>query len=685
MNFDISFGLSWYLILLGIILIVSLVYLSYFYRSNTGLNPRQRYILSSLRALALFSVLFLVAKPVVEISKQVIHKPIIAIVQDNSSSIPISFKDKNLERNSNALIKKLQKSINAELLRFRFGQKVVESDSLDFTGKYTDISAALNYVKNYFSNENLQAVVLVSDGIYNKGYKPEYTAEKFDVPVFSLGTFPDKKFKDAKIENISYNSIAYKKSQNLVKLKITKQNIESKYVVVSCRLDGMQIYTKKISVKAHGTEIEIPVQFKEKGIHILNFKITEFPGEISFDNNKSTIAIRVLDKRNKVLIVSSAPHPDVAALKESLESNFNIEVKTVLLSKMTKKPDADLIIYHQLPDYKSSDKWNKYLAKAASIKPALFILGKNADFNAFNRLKKGITIKLKSRQKDASYFSYNELQSKLSVNKTFLQLIKEAPPLFMPYANYQLNTDSKVIFYREYKGIKTTEPCMIYSPINKAYVFSTTGLWKWRLEDKKQYGLSTHFNEFINQIVLDLLQSKKRKNLLNYEPIVYEKEQVLFEYLHTDSLHKIVDLPQIKLISSQKIYKFKKISNKKYILTINRLELGKHPFLFESRMQSGAKFREKGEIHVLENKIEARNLKPDDLVMKKLAYKTGGSFVSWENRTDIVDSIQQKAKLKSIITTEKQIDDFIFNRWFFFVIFLLFVIEWALRKYWSLD
>ena len=685
MNFDISFGLSWYLILFGIILIVSLVYLSYFYHNNTGLDQKQKYILSFLRALALFSVLFLVAKPVVEISKQVIHKPIIAIIQDNSSSIPISFNDKNLESKSKALITKFQNSTNIELHRFRFGQNVVESDSMDFNDKYTDISAALSYIKNYFSNENLQAIVLVSDGIYNKGYNPEYTAEKIDIPIFSLGQFRNKKFKDAKIEDISYNPIAYKGSRNLVKLKISKQNIESKSVVVSCRLDGKQIFSKKINIKAHSNEIEFPVHFKEKGIHILNFKITEFPGEISYDNNKSTIAIRVLDKRNKVLIVSSAPHPDIAALKESLESNFNIEVKAVLLSKMTKIPDTDLIIYHQLPDYKNKDKWNKYLAKAASTKPSLFILGKNTDYNAFNRLKKGITIKLKSKQKDASYFSYNDLQTKLSVNNTFLQLIKDAPPLFMPYANYQYNTDSKVIFYREYKNIKTTEACMIYSPTSKAYVISTTGLWKWRVEDKKQYGLSTHFNEFINQIALDLLQSKKRKNVLNYEPIVYDKEQVLFEYLHTDSLQKITALPQLKLISSRKVYTFQKISNKKYTLTINALQLGKHPFLFESRFQSGAKFREKGEIHVLENKIETRNLKPDDLMMKKLAYKTGGSFVSWENRNAIVDSIRKKAKLKSIITTEKQIDDFIFNKWFFFIIFLLLVLEWALRKYWSLD
>src|SRR5690606_32987069 len=70
--------------------------------------------------------------------------------------------------------------------------------------------------------------------------------------------------------------------------------------------------------------------------------------EHTIKNNYRSFYIEVLDARNKILILSGAPHPDVSALKSVLEKDENMEVETQLIEKWEPNlKNVDLIIWHE--------------------------------------------------------------------------------------------------------------------------------------------------------------------------------------------------------------------------------------------------------------------------------------------------------------------------------------------------
>src|ERR1039458_9599962 len=82
-------------------------------------------------------------------------------------------------------------------------------------------------------------------------------------------------------------------------------------------------------------------------------KLSDVDGEVSFANNVKDIFIDVLDGRQKILILADAPHPDVAAIKNALESNENYEVNSFIANDFDKSlVGYNLVILDQLPSSK---------------------------------------------------------------------------------------------------------------------------------------------------------------------------------------------------------------------------------------------------------------------------------------------------------------------------------------------
>ena len=74
-------------------------------------------------------------------------------------------------------------------------------------------------------------------------------------------------------------------------------------------------------------------------------------------NNNQSFVIDVIDNREKVLILANTPHPDIAAIEQSISSTQTYEVEVALLNDFTKplKPYS-LIILHQITSLPQSIK-----------------------------------------------------------------------------------------------------------------------------------------------------------------------------------------------------------------------------------------------------------------------------------------------------------------------------------------
>ena len=72
---------------------------------------------------------------------------------------------------------------------------VSDFDTLAFDEQLTDMSSVLQSIERKYYKRNVGAVVLLSDGLYNRGFAPDYIAEHFPFSIYSvvLGETTDRK------------------------------------------------------------------------------------------------------------------------------------------------------------------------------------------------------------------------------------------------------------------------------------------------------------------------------------------------------------------------------------------------------------------------------------------------------------------------------------------------------------
>ena len=114
----------------------------------------------------------------------------------------------------------------------------------------------------------------------------------------------------------------------------------------------------------YGKEIVQEKKFKtlKKGIHKVTFidkanekGIMEYKVVISSEkidknllNNSKKTAVEVIDYSQKILILSSGSHPDIAALNWALEDQLKSKVTTFQIDDFNGKiSDYDLLIFHK--------------------------------------------------------------------------------------------------------------------------------------------------------------------------------------------------------------------------------------------------------------------------------------------------------------------------------------------------
>ena len=82
--------------------------------------------------------------------------------------------------------------------------------------------------------------------------------------------------------------------------------------------------------------ILLEIDAKQVGLQHYHVALTPIKGEVTEANNAQDFFVDVIDQRQKILILSNSPNPDIAAIKESLEKNDNYEVESSLASELHK-------------------------------------------------------------------------------------------------------------------------------------------------------------------------------------------------------------------------------------------------------------------------------------------------------------------------------------------------------------
>ncbi|MDB4582879.1 hypothetical protein N9164_06980 [Draconibacterium sp.] len=693
----ISFGTKYWFILLisiGFATIGIVLLLYYKSKENRELSKQQVRILAILRFFSVFTISILLLSPFIRNLKKITQKPIIIAAWDNSESIvstpdSVQISDK-LNRFRDSLVNELQKSYS--VIEYSFGESAYQFESLKFSDKKSDYSELINFVADNHFNENIGALIIAGDGIYNQGKNPVNLANDINFPIYTIGFGDTAIVVDSRIQNIRTNRTSFSGNRFPVEVDVQFSKLNGKPLKLSVLQNNKELSSVVITPanENYFYSTEFVLEAGTPGLKHYTILIETTDNERNTRNNKSGFVINVLENKQKILILSEGPHPDIGAIKNTLDLQ-----KTYEVSVFTEEPfpsnlsEFNLLILNQLP---TSGKSVAEILKTADKNriPVLFIVGNKTFIPQFNVLNTGSSITPLAGSDESAQATLNTIYATFNLSDDFKELLPEFPPLQVPFADFEMEPEFTPLFYQKLVNIETSKPLIATGNRygrKTGFIFGE-GIWRWRLYDYYINQSQARFNELINQLVQYLALRENEDNfIVEFNPVYTEIDDVVLNaQVYNDAFERItseevtIDIQN----ANGEEYNFTfDIQGNNYYLNAGHLPTG--DYTFSSNVKIGNEtFNETGSFTIVSVNLENVVTRANHNMLYQLAENSNGKFYLPNNTNQIISEIKNNNQLKTTSYFQEMVYDLLNLRWIFFVTLFLLSMEWFLRKFWGI-
>jgi len=694
----ISFGVKyWFIILLAAIIAALGVALLLYFRNkeNNELSKNRVWFLMSLRFFSFFIIAFLLLSPFIKNLKKIIRNPVIIAAWDNSSSI-ISTPDSVKIATEIAKIReniKNELSSTYSLVEYSFGQKTRLLEEFRFEEKRTDYSELINVVIDNHFNENIGALILVGDGIYNQGKNPVNMMNDVNFPVYTIGFGDTTEIVDSRVQDIRVNRTSFSGNKFPVEVDTRFSKLKGKTIRISIIHEKQEI--ESVAVTPPNENYFYTHQFildaGQPGLKHFTIKTERVENERNTKNNQAGFVINVLDKKQKILILSDGPHPDIGALKNTLDLQTTYDV-----SVFTEEPfpanlvDFNLIILNQLPTSGKSAADIITNAQKSRI-PILFIVGNKTFLPQLNALTQGAQIKPLAGSGEEAQAILNPGYVIFNLSEDFREILTRFPPLQVPFAEYELQPGFTPLFYQKIMNIETAKPLLATGTLNSrktGFIFGE-GIWRWRLFNYYANQNHTLFNELINQLIQYLALRQNEDNfIIDFKPVYAETDEIIFKGEVYNDLFERINTQEVNLkIQNATGEEFDftfDLQGNDYILNAGHFRAGNYNFT--ASVEIGEKTAtETGKFAITPVNFENLDLRANHNLLFQLAAESGGKFYLPNQSEQLIADLQNNNRLKATSYFQEMINELLNLKWMFFVALLLLSVEWFLRKFWGLN
>ena len=669
-------------------------FLLYYKNRNTVYDRRTKQIMYILRGVAVSLIAFLLLSPMLRLTVKQTEKPIILVGIDNTESI-ISTPDSNFysttfKKNYANFVQQLQR--NYEVVNYAIGDKaqlIHEPTALNFNEKTTHLASFFEEINNYYTNRNVGAVVLFTDGIFNEGANPLYLAEKQKSPVYTVGMGNTEEQPDLFVANVVYNKQTFLGNLFPVEIKIAATRLAGKHTTLSISEGEQNIFTKNIDI--HGNNffetVRLTLTAKEKGGHRYKVELTPVDNEISTKNNSCSFFIEVVDQREKIAIIYQSPHPDISAIKNALETSDRYQIDLFSTDKLPSNTDGYvLFILHQLPS--ANQQVNNLITKIQAAGSACwYIVGETTNLSAFNSLNLGLNILQNKELRNESMPTFNDNFVSFTFSDEAKKMLSKLPPVNTPFGEYKSAVSSNTFLYQKINNVTTSYPLFIFNENNagKTGIFIGTGIWQWKIYNYLYANNHDVFNEIINKTAL-FLSAKGDKSFfrLMVKNVYNENAPVEFTAELYNESYELRNDPDVEFHYTDKEGKkydlqFSK-QNNGYFLSLGKLPAGTYSWSANTKFGDKS-YSKSGVFTVQEILLETLNLVADHSLLQNISASTGGEFYTANNFSALENDIRKNENIKTIASYQKRYSLFLNSWWYFMSIILLFGVEWFMRKW----
>ncbi|MCQ2958836.1 MAG: hypothetical protein MJ198_01425 [Bacteroidales bacterium] len=655
-----------------------------------------RRLLFFLRAAGVFILLLLLLSPFLEIRKNKIEKPTVLVLHDNSASIVLQkdssfYRTKYLSDYKNFL-ENLSEDFSVE--EYLYSDVLVADSSLNFQGKETNMSSALQELASQYYNQNVGALILASDGIYNSGENPKYAIQNFpsQMPIYTVALGDTVQGRDNLISSVLHNKIAFRETPFIVKISVESHALKGTNSKIIVKEGDTKIF--ETSLFSNDEQVyktfDCKLQSKETGEKIYTVEIECHEGEVNVVNNRYSFAVDVLESRQKIVLLYDAVHPDIAAVRRAIESNKNYECSVISLAD-EEVPDlrsCNCVVLCGLPS--SQGKGKKIVDEISkSGIPCLLLYNSTSPVEMLNYMNCGVELMNFRKSYDEVKPKINSDFSLFSVDESTKSLLEVVPPLISPFGTYKISEQSKIFASQMVGNIEVDRPLIAFSTMQNSKIGFVLGegLWRWRMMDFKQNGSFAAFDSFINKIVAYLALTEKRELFaVNGEQIFYDNKNVNFTAeLYDKSFEPMPDQEITMIITNEKgveyPYSFSS-AEKFYTLNAGKYPQGKYHYQASVTLD-GKELKKSGNFHVLELLTEYKQICADHELLRSLSESTDGKLFYPNEFDDLLQEIRRNRNIVAVSHTTKNRSLMIDLPFVLILILSIVSIEWFLRKYYA--
>ena len=671
-------------------LLLGVLYAWLMYRNPVSISNQSRWLLAGLRTLAVFFIAFLLISPLIKSVTYQLQKPLVLIAQDNSSSIS-AFKPKGFnvaQFNSQLAGLKSLLGNDYEVREFNFDRNLHTGLATSYQGKQTNIAAAVHELTERFVNQNIGALVLATDGLYNQGTDPQYETRNLKTSIYTIALGDTVTRRDLLISNVNYNKTAFLGNDFMLEVLAEAYQSQGESLRLSVTEDGRTVFTQNITVNNNAFRKVIPVKLNadKKGIHQFAVKLAPVSNELSVQNNVETVYIEVLDARQKILLAYASPHPDISVIKQLVERNKNYELKAVTTDKLSavKLSDYGLIILYQIT---AGDNLALKAFTEQSKVPLWYIAGAQTDLSDFNQEQSTIRI-IAGRTDVQEEFAVPVAGFSLfTLTDSAQNKINRLPPLLAPFGNYGSAASASVLLKQKIGSVTTTFPLLAFNEADgrRSAVLAGEGLWRWNLAEYQEFGSHAAMEELFSQSIQYLTANANRQRFRAYaaKNVFDEGENVLLNAeLYNDAL-QLVNAPDVNITlknNSGKSYSYLfSRAGQSYQLNAGVLPVGNYSYTANSKLGKQA-FTAKGQFTIKALNLESRQSTANHQLLYSIAKQSGGKMLQPVQINQLASLIRKNENIKTIVYDDQRYSDLIDSKWLFVLILALLSTEWFLRK-----
>jgi len=698
-NISFSFSYNLFFYVLGIIGIFFLTYFNYKITIPV-ISNKLKYLLFFIRFIALSLLLFLIFEPILSLSNKTEIELKNLVFIDNSSSI--SAKDSLLNKNKiNELITNLKDNLTGETEFYQFGRNVskLNADSLVFNEPLTNYYKIIEQIKK--SADNVNSVILVSDGIINDGINPVNSIEKLGIPFFTVPIGDTSTFRDVSIQKITHNDFIYSNTTSNIEVYVANNQLSNSNTKISFFENNKLIQTKDLTLSNTGIDkLEFEYTPKTAGEKKLTFSVSEIGNDKNPHNNKFIEFINVLDSKIKIALLSSSPSSDVSFVYNSLKQNENYNVKlfqqvgtqTLNGQNIYKELDsAKIVILAGFPSaFTNSDLISKVKAIIEKGTPFFFINSVGTDLTKLKAFDQYLPFTIRKEIKRnilVQPFIVTPIHSILSTQgENAINQWNDLPPVYKTESEIIAKSEAEIIAKTKIQNIPTESPLILTRAIGKyrALVILNNELWKWKLANSNKN--STLFDSFINSSIqwLNVHENQKQLNVKTSKKIYAIGEPIDFLGSAYDESFNPVENAEIKVVlkmqKDSKEFLMESIGNGQYQSLLSELSSGNYSFTAVGKIANKTIGQAKGIFSIGELNLEKMVTKQNLDLLQSYAGLSGGKLINLDEQNRLIKTVNDLTNKSKKIKT----DNFEIKLWSkeiaLIILILLFAVEWFLRK-----